>query len=249
MPPIGIHGLIGLFLARKTRTQIKGDPTAVHQGLFLGLICGSMVPDIDLFVVFLSALVRFLILQEDLYSSIDNSIWIHRSLTHSLIFIGSGGIIILLLAHLMRWRNIFFTTAGLFSAMTIHAILDLFYLTGVYLFYPLGDRILILPFDVMKTSESLQKIIAGLDMFLFDGIFYYYLYLALRKQNPSHWINRLKFLSVLTFILAAVFFLLALTSITIDVYLAILYFFGGVPIMAFTISLPFIIRTELFKVI
>ncbi len=248
LPPIGVHGFIGVFLARKTRARVKSNPIIVYNGLFLGLICGSMLPDVDLFILVLSVIIRFLVQKEDLESAIRNSLHLHRSFTHSLIFIGIGALILFFVAYFMRQTIIAYTTAGIAIGMGIHAILDLYYFTSVGLFFPLGGKILIFPFDIHESAESLQKLVAGPDMFLFDGIFYYYLYRKLQKYTTNLWIKRLKWLAGLASFLTIVFFLFALTSVAIEIYLVILYIFG-IPFMVLTMVLPLIIRTELLEAI
>ncbi|MHA2305178.1 MAG: metal-dependent hydrolase, partial [Candidatus Hodarchaeales archaeon] len=135
MPPTGLHGLLGLFIASK----IKPD----HKYSRLGVVWGSVMPDLDL----IGSVLIFIFTG----GNIEVPIAFHRSITHSLILIA----LIFIIAFIGRYmaldkQKIYFPfILGLSSGMFFHVILDMFYFSGVTLFWPLQpitEKIIIIPF-------------------------------------------------------------------------------------------------------
>lgn len=155
MAPTGFHGLLGLFLASRLGEN--------HKYLKIGLVAGSVIPDLDL----LGSVLIFLLTAEK-----EMAIAFHRSVTHSLVIIA----IILITGYL---TNFYFKSAsiiyypfivGLTAGMFIHVALDMVYFDGVTLlwpFQPLGERTIILSFTYEDLSpiynSLLAKIIGTLD--------------------------------------------------------------------------------------
>ncbi len=180
MPPTGFHGLLGLLLASKL------DPK--HDYIRVGLVTGSVVPDLDLLG---SVLIYILTNDTDL------TIAFHRSVTHSLVVI----FLILLIGFLIKFssepaRIMYFPfIIGLTVGMGLHVALDMFYFDGVTLFWPFqafGDRTRINPFtfeDLSPAYNSLAaKIIGTLDGH-FELIYYLlFVYLA----NKYHTNQKMK---------------------------------------------------------
>ena len=155
MPPTGFHGLIGLLIAGKINSKSKSGK--------VGFAWGSVFPDLDL----LGSVFAYLLTQNR-----DFTIYMHRSVTHSLIIMA----LILFCGYLISliWKqkfpNLFPFIIGLTAGMLLHSILDLFYLGGVSLLWPLlpmDERIVIVDFTFEDLSPAfndlLSKIIATLD--------------------------------------------------------------------------------------
>jgi membrane-bound metal-dependent hydrolase YbcI (DUF457 family) len=153
MPPTGAHGLIGLFIAGK----INSKPGKV------GFAWGSVFPDLDL----LLSIFTFILTQDR-----DYTIYMHRSVTHSLIIMLSilfcGYCISIIWKQ--RFPTFFHFFIGLTAGMLLHSLLDLFYLGGVALLWPLqpmNERIIIIDYTYENLSPALNdllaKVIATLD--------------------------------------------------------------------------------------
>ena len=145
---------MGYYLGRRT--------TARH--FRLGIMFGIIVPDIDL--VFSVAIYL-------LTGSLEDAISIHRTVTHS--FITYTVILVLAMittvAGLASERSFTFVV-GLWIGTSIHIVLDLFYLSGVQVFYPFGDFISLSPIAYENLSAFWQKFFLGID-YLSDPIFFY----------------------------------------------------------------------------
>jgi len=153
MPPTGFHGLIGLFIAGKINSK-SGK---------VGFAWGSVFPDLDL----LGSIFVYLLTQDR-----DFTIYMHRSVTHSLVIM----LLILFCGYFISliWKqnfpNLLPFIFGLTTGMLLHAILDLFYLGGVSLLWPLlpmDERIILFDFTFEDLSPALNdllsKVIATLD--------------------------------------------------------------------------------------
>jgi len=148
MVPTAFHGLLGLLIA--SRLNHKYSYTRI------GLVAGSVLPDLDL----LGSVLIFV-----LTADIDLTIAFHRSVTHSLVVILSI-LFISFLANLRyeSARKIYFPfILGIVGGMLIHITLDLFYFDGVTLFWPLqplDDRIIILSFTYNDLSPDYNSLLA-----------------------------------------------------------------------------------------
>ena len=70
MPPTGAHGLIGLLIAGKINSR------SGKIGVALGFAWGSVFPDLDLIL----SILAFILTQDR-----DFTIYMHRSVTHSIV--------------------------------------------------------------------------------------------------------------------------------------------------------------------
>lgn len=219
MAPTGFHGLLGLWVASKLDQK--------HRYIRMGLVAGSVVPDLDLLG---SVLIFLLTADKGLTTAF------HRSVTHSLVVMA----IILIIGYLTNLRFeivhtiLFPFVIGLIGGMLFHVTLDMFYLGGVTLFWPLqplGERVTIVPFTYEELSPShnslMAKIIATLDG-SFEIIFYWVFAILASKYNTSHefslgwkakkisilnWPHKLRRISIFFAIIMVFFLLLAFLSI------------------------------------
>ncbi|MHA2334740.1 MAG: metal-dependent hydrolase, partial [Candidatus Hodarchaeales archaeon] len=173
MPPTGFHGLTGILFCRFTRSP----------SMKLGLVFGSVIPDIDLFG---SALIFLLTSSEEL------AIIFHRSLTHSFFTI----VTILLVGLLLEYLSIApviddgqlklsLLLVGMSIGIFIHVFLDFFYLDGLSILAPLNwDRIYVINLRFDDFSYSSQKKLAAAD-FQFESLFWLVLYYIAGKDDTD----------------------------------------------------------------
>ncbi|UCE12312.1 MAG: metal-dependent hydrolase [Candidatus Heimdallarchaeota archaeon] len=256
MAPTGFHGLLGLILASLVDKK--------HQYVRIGLVMGSVVPDLDV----LGSVLIFLFT-----ANTELTIAFHRSVTHSLVLIS----LILVVAYFASlWfvsaKTIYFPlTIGLVIGMVLHVFLDLFYFDGVTLFWPfqhLDERIIVLPFTYEDLSPDFNfltsKIIGTLDGH-FELIFYLmFVRLANKYQTNQelelvggkikvhNWPNKLKWFSYFLIVEMIFFLLFAFLSISwpsIDrnTFFIILYI-PLTPIYLFSGLLPFLMRETIIQI-
>ena len=252
MAPTAFHGLLGLLIASKL------DPR--HSNTRIGLVFGSVLPDLDL----LGSVLIFI-----LTSDTELTIAFHRSVTHSLVVIAT----ILFISYFAKFRyrsvqTIYFPfILGLVGGMFLHVALDLFYFDGVTLFWPLqplNDRIIILPFtynDLPTTHNSLlAKVIGTLDGHAELVLYIVFAYLANKYQtnqelNLDWGFKRLKITNwpakltwVAYFLIIEMFFFLSLALLSIswptldrDLFIILLYI-PLTPVYLLSGILPLIMR-------
>ncbi len=259
MPPTGFHGLLALFLAKRI-DQENGETR-------LGLVFGSVFPDLDLigsFLIYVFTQDKFL------------TIYFHRTITHSLIVMIGLFVIGILFWYQktvdVKYKRFGFLILGFVTGMFLHTILDLFYLDGVTLLWPLqpiGDRVRIIPFTFEDLSPAynnlLVKIIAALDGG-FDSLYYFaFAYLASEyKTNKSlkinfsgktieirEWRSKLKKIAWFLILVCIVFIFLAFLSIPWpgldrDNFIILLYI-PLLPIYVFSGILPLIMKETVLK--
>ncbi len=258
LPPTGFHGLLALFLAKRIDPENKNSR--------VGLVFGSVFPDLDLigsFFIFILTQDKFL------------TIYFHRTVTHSLIvMLGLLGIALTFFYYkkLEKRRTISYFLFGFIGGMFLHALLDLFYLDGVTLFWPfqlIGDRTTILSFTFDDLNPAyndlLVKIIATLDGG-FEAIYYFvFAYLASEYDTNqslrfdyfgktliiSEWVKKLKRFAWWLIIICVCFLCLAILSInwstlSRDNFIILLYI-PLLPVYVFSGILPLLMRETIEK--
>ncbi|MHA2112522.1 MAG: metal-dependent hydrolase [Candidatus Hodarchaeales archaeon] len=174
MPPTAVHGLCGLLIAGKIKSKAGK----------IGFAWGSVFPDLDLIL----SIITFVLTQDR-----DFTIYMHRSVTHSIVImllILSCGYSISFIWK-QRFPNLIPFIVGLTTGMLLHVVLDFFYLGGVAIFWPLqpmNERIILIPYtfeDLSPASNDLlAKVIATLDGGFEAIYFLVFVYLA-RKFNTD----------------------------------------------------------------
>lgn len=118
MPQNGFHGLVGLATARLLARRVPSPEAFVP-----GVVLGSMLPDIDMYPTAIAVLMGH---KELIYV-------IHRSATHSLLFVGVLCLGAALFAR-CRWLLL-----GLAVGVLTHLTLDIFFwFAAIDLFWPFG---------------------------------------------------------------------------------------------------------------
>lgn len=176
MPPTGFHGLLGLLLASKLNQK--------HHKLRIGVVAGSVVPDLDL----IGSIILFL-----LTSNQEVAVGFHRSITHSLVIL----VLILGLTFVISFfsqttRSLFPFIIGYVLGVFLHIILDLFYFDGVTLLWPLqpfGERTRIIPFTYEDLSPAYNFLAAKI-IGIFDGHFEFIFYLVFVHLSQKYHTNQ-----------------------------------------------------------
>ena len=210
----------------------------------MGAVLGAILPDIDLVV----AAVAYLAIGEK--ASI-----IHRSLTHSLLFlIVIPGIIISLnfIPMIKNKKNYDFLGLGigLFFGIATHILLDMMYLYGVILLWPFSSQEIGFPivafanFDQGIASNVLKLKLLQTTDFYTDIFFFYIPVLVLAYKMDVHKQVRLPALIfvIMDFIVTTVFVGLAFnTNISYENHVIYLYFLGTFFLFASVIA-PILFR-------
>ena len=123
--------------------MFTGRPLA----LFLGSIAGSLMPDIDSPDSYIGK--RIPILPDLIYN-----IWGHRTITHSLYVVLAIGIFTLMLPFLnikMMYQGFFH---GFWFGYVFHILADCLNPSGVRLFYPERQRLILCNIEIKSTEEN-----------------------------------------------------------------------------------------------
>jgi membrane-bound metal-dependent hydrolase YbcI (DUF457 family) len=215
----GVHLLTGLLLASLSkRKEYK-----------LGAVIGAILPDIDIFILAFAYLVIG-----------DKAEVIHRSLTHSLLFLIVVPGIIVSMEFIPKIKNkkdydFLGLGIGLFFGFASHILLDMMYLTGIYFLWPFSSMELgfpFVPFDRIDqgiaTNVIKLKLIQTTDFYT-DIFFFFIPILMLSYKMDLHRKIRLPFSIYAGIVLAVttVFVGLAFNSnITYVDHVVYLYYLG-----------------------
>ncbi len=191
MPQAGLHALVGVV----TRKQAVRKPW-----LFLGILLGSIFPDMDNYLVAVGTVTG---IQEpdELF---------HRTFTHSVFTI----LFILVLFYVAalvrkddRWKYFGY---GMGVGVAMHMALDLLiWFNGVPIFWPLGSELNF--WANYNPPEALVKILNPAEL-LFFGLYFYWLLRAAQSNNTNvplrpavrRWMNVMYLLFIVFAILAYV---------------------------------------------
>ena len=117
MPQAGLHGLSGMAVRKFTGKR---------EWLLLGIILGTMLPDMDNLAVAVATVAKI------------DPHGLHRTFTHSFFFVIAIVLVFYLIGQLRnqpRWSNL---GLGLGSGVTLHILLDLLgWFNGVFILWPL----------------------------------------------------------------------------------------------------------------
>ena len=181
MAQAGIHGLVGMAVRKWTPNK---------EWLMLGIVFGSMLPDMDALAVAYATL-----------SGIDSH-GLHRTFSHSIFFALGLALVFYAISALAKRPRIGNLGLGLGIGVLLHALLDLvIWFRGVELFWPLGGEInfwggYTMPDWWYNKFESAVE-------FLLIAVFFLLLASLARKHGTDQ--DFLKKLNVWTWIQAALF--------------------------------------------
>ncbi len=250
MPPTGFHGLLGLLFAGKIKSK----------GGKLGIAWGSVFPDLDL----LGSIILFIFTQD-----LELTIFFHRSVTHSLLVMGAILIVVFLTSGYFstRYPDIIPFILGFVTGMLIHAVLDLFYLDGVAILWPLqamNDRLVLLDYTFAELNPAFNNLLAKVISTLDGGfeVIYYFVLVFLAKRfntdqniafsfrnqrfHVDNWLSKLKTISFLligvtVFFLSLAFLSISVFLIDLEMFIVLLYI-PLAPVYLLTGTLPLIMR-------
>jgi len=190
MAQAGIHGLVGMAVRRWMPKK---------EWLMLGIILGSMLPDMDNLAVAYATL-----------TGLDTH-GLHRTFSHSLIVILGLVFVFYLIARITKRSRINNLGFGIGIGMTLHSLLDLIlWFRGVELFWPFFGEINLWsgytpPAWWYNTLESALE-------FLFIAVFFgLLLYLAKKQGTDKGFLKKLQVWTWLQFGLFSVFLVLVYT--------------------------------------
>jgi membrane-bound metal-dependent hydrolase YbcI (DUF457 family) len=215
MAQIGIHGMVGLAVR-------KWVPERTW--LMLGIVLGSLVPDLDNLAVAVATITRH------------STEGLHRTLTHSLVFV----LFILIIFYLISkatssklWQNL---GLGLGLGVLMHILLDLLiWFNGVELFWPFPAWINM--WTNSTPPEIWMKLMDPAEMLCLT-LFYFMLDVTARKRKTD--MEYLRTLRVWMGIEAVLFVVLTILAFTLGkIYYTIN---GAVYLFSIVLSICIIIR-------
>lgn len=183
MPQAGLHGLTGMAASTFTGR---------HEWLLLGIILGTMLPDMDNVAVAVATLAK-----ADTHG-------LHRTFTHSVFFVALIVAVFYIIATIRkqpRWANL---GIGLGIGVTMHILLDLLgWFNGVYILWPLDYEL-----NFWRNSlspEWFMKFMEPAELLMF-AVYLYTLGVWSRKYNTDRdFSNRLRNWMIFELILFAIF--------------------------------------------
>ena len=148
MAQAGMHALVGMAVRKITPKR---------EWLMLGIILGSLFPDLDNYAVAIATIAKL------------DTHGLHRTFTHSLFTILAVIVVFFIVAKFLkqsRWTNL---GLGLGIGIGLHIVLDLLlWFNGVELFWPLGGWINL--WEGIKPVEWFAKLLDPAE-FLFFALF------------------------------------------------------------------------------
>lgn len=183
MPQAGLHGLTGMAVS-----QLTGK----REWLLLGIILGTMLPDMDNVAVAIATLIK-----ADTHG-------LHRTFTHSVFFVAAIMAIFYFIGTFRsqpRWTNL---GIGLGVGVTLHILLDLLgWFNGVYIFWPIDYELNF--WRNAAPAEWFMKFMEPAEMLMF-AVFLYALGLWSRKYNTdSEYQSKLRNWMIFEFVLFVIF--------------------------------------------
>jgi len=183
MAQAGLHALVGA-ISRKL--------TPKREWLMLGVMLGSLFPDLDNYTVAVATIAKL-----DTHS-------LHRTFTHSLL----SALLIVILFFVIgqvfkqpRWNNF---GIGFGIGIGMHIALDLLlWFNGVQLFWPLG--VWVNPWEGIKPPDWFAKLLDPAE-FLFFALFFVWLAkMAQAQKTDSNFLGTLRLWTIGMFALLVVF--------------------------------------------
>jgi membrane-bound metal-dependent hydrolase YbcI (DUF457 family) len=164
MSQAGIHALVGPAIRKITPTR---------EWLMLGIILGSLFPDLDNFAVTVATLAKLQTVGHGL----------HRTFTHSIAAVLAVVLIFFFVAQLLkqpRWTTL---GVGLGVGILLHIVLDLLiWFNGVELLWPLGGWVNL--WAGVNPPAWFSKLMDPLE-FLFFALFFAWLYNTARLNKTD----------------------------------------------------------------
>jgi membrane-bound metal-dependent hydrolase YbcI (DUF457 family) len=162
MAQAGIHALVGAAFRKIIPKQ---------EWLMLGVILGSIFPDMDNFGVAIATLAKW------------NTEGIHRTFTHSIITILVVVLVFLLIGKVIRQKSWIGFGLGFGIGIGLHIMLDLLvWFNGVELLWPFGGWVNF--WENTHPPVWFEKLLEPTE-FLFFALFFYWLLMVARKHKTD----------------------------------------------------------------
>ena len=162
MAQAGIHALVGAAVRKVAPSR---------EWLALGIILGSLFPDMDNFAVAIATVARL------------NTQGLHRTFTHSLLAIIASFVVFFVVAKLSkqpRWTNL---GLGFATGIALHMALDLLiWFNGIELLWPVGGWVNLL--EGVKPPDWFSKLLDPAE-FLFFALFFAWLAKAAQDKKTN----------------------------------------------------------------
>lgn len=183
MAQAGIHALLG---AATRKVTPKRD------WLMLGIILGSLFPDMDNYVVAIATVAKL------------NTHNLHRTFTHSLLAILAAVVVFLIVAQVSRQPRWAALGVGLGIGISLHIALDLLiWFNGVELFWPLGGWLNL--WEGVEPPAWFTELLDPAE-FLFFALFFAWLIRAAQSHKTnSDLIRMVRFWMIAMLVLLVVF--------------------------------------------
>ncbi|WXG45690.1 MAG: metal-dependent hydrolase [Candidatus Atabeyarchaeum deiterrae] len=240
----GLHGLIGLGVSWWTskKKPLNISPSGIAK---LAYVIGCMIPDLDLL-----GSIFFVVTGQGLAAATS----VHRTYSHSLITIGIIILLGIIIGRLGKGKGKYQSIlVGLGLGMLTHDLFDLPYMVGVSLFWPLPIGTYIADQGTYRIGlfwdlpGGLANFNSALD-FLFAGLFFYALYVLVRRVNKENKGLLLKILIILSF---AIFIGLGAWGLMVPANAStflLIYALAGLPYLLLMIYIPYRYRRGIYAI-
>ena len=215
MAQAGIHSVLGMAVQKWTPNRMW---------LLLGIVLGNLLPDADNFAV-AAATVAGLPTEG-----------LHRTFTHSLIFVGAIVILFYMIArltHNSKWNNL---GIGLGIGVVMHILLDLLiWFNGVEILWPIPSWINL--WTNVTPPEWWSKLMMPLENLAFVFFFLFLAATARKRQTDIEYLPKLRLWTIVQAALFVVFMILVFTMET-----GFLTIFGAVYLLSLGLAFGVTIR-------
>ena len=215
MPQAGIHSILGMAVQKWTPNRMW---------LLLGIVLGNLLPDADNIAV-AAATVAGLPTEG-----------LHRTFTHSLLFVGAIVILFYVIArltHNSKWNNL---GIGLGIGVVMHILLDLLiWFNGVEILWPIPSWINL--WTNVTPPEWWSKLMMPLENLAFVFFFLFLAATARKRQTDIEYLPKLRLWTIVQAALFVVFMILVFTMET-----GFLTIFGAVYLLSLGLAFGVTIR-------
>jgi membrane-bound metal-dependent hydrolase YbcI (DUF457 family) len=215
MAQAGIHALVGIAVRKFTPRR---------EWLFLGIMLGSIFPDLDNYAVAIATIAKL------------NKEGLHRTFTHSIFTILAAVVLFYVIAQVRkqpRWTSL---GIGFGLGIAMHIVLDLLvWFNGVELLWPFGGWINL--WQGITPPEWFAKLLDPLEM-LFLALYFVWLARAARDQKTdADFLGTLRIWTIVMIILLVIY-----TPLAFFMTKGFLTIFGAGYLLAITSGFAITIR-------
>ncbi len=189
MPQAGIHSILGMAIQKWTPNRMW---------LLLGIVLGNLLPDADNFAIAAATLAGL------------PTEGLHRTFTHSLLFVGAIVILFYVIArltHHSKWNNL---GIGLGIGVVMHVLLDLLiWFNGVGILWPIPSWVNL--WTNVIPPEWWIKLMLPVENLAFVFFFLFLAATARKRQTDIEYLPKLRLWTIVQAVLFVVFMILVFT--------------------------------------